>query len=47
MRKCIACGTVNNSTAKACMVCDTPFPLSRVRINLTGHKRPRRALNAG
>jgi hypothetical protein len=29
------------------MVCDTPFPLSRVRINLTGRKRPRRSLNAG
>ncbi|MFC8949721.1 hypothetical protein [Streptomyces rochei] len=47
MRKCRACDTVNDFTERVCMVCDTPFPLSRVRINRTGRRRPRRALNAG
>ena len=47
MRKCRACDTVNDSTERVCMVCDTPFPISRVRINLTGRRRPRLALKAG
>ncbi|MFJ6438251.1 hypothetical protein [Streptomyces sp. NPDC091416] len=38
MRKCTECDTVNDPTDDACMVCASPLPRSRVRINLTGRE---------
>lgn len=47
MRQCSECDTVNDPAEAACMVCDTPFPPSRVRINLTGRNRPAQRDRAG
>ncbi|MER7694377.1 hypothetical protein [Streptomyces sp. NPDC097610] len=43
MRKCSQCDTNNGPQDKICMVCDSPLPASRVRINLSGRKRSRGA----